>query len=224
MIEKTCRFFALLFSVVILFSLSACVTGVYQYDDAKKSYDKQYEPAAKVPETLSDDTLTAIKNAAADAWNTEKQIAYEDALTAYNEAVISDALSAAADSSERQAASEAGSKYISTYTAAQLTEPEVPETKSAEDIKFYTYGGTYNGYTAVKYKVKDKAVVAAHQTVNLKEDVIGNYNFSYYPDSPGLALYKDGVFYSIREIYESGGITDTQLKDIWYYFYIVDNQ
>ena len=39
-----------------------------------------------------------------------------------------------------------------------------------------------------------------------------------------MRLYKDGVFHTLREVYEAGGISDTDLKDIWYYFYALAEQ
>lgn len=223
MMQKTLRIAtAALLAIVLTAALSGCgAGGIYHYDDAKKSYDKRYEPAAKNPLALTEDEIVVIKTSAADEWNREQLILYTDAMEAYNEAVIADALASAADASAQAEASKAGSEYISTYKPAELKKPEEPAKKTADDVKFYAYGGTYEGYIAVKYRVKDKAVVTAHQPENLSEDIIGSYDFSTYPDSPHMRLYKDGVFYTIREVYEAGGISDTDLKDIWYYFYVL---
>lgn len=216
---------AVLLAVALIAALSGCsVSGVYRYDDAKKNYDKGYRPAEKDPLALTEDEILAIKTAAADKWNQEQLVLYTEAMEAYNEAVIADALASAADASASAEASKAGSEYISTYKPAELEEPEEPDQKTVEDVAFYDYGGTYGGYVAVRYQIKDKAVVTAHQPENLVEDIIGNYNFSTYPDSPHMRLYKDGAFYTIREVYEAGGISDTDLKDIWYYFYVLSEQ
>ena len=216
---------AALLAAILAASLIGCGTsGVYHYDDAKKSYDKKYEPTVKTPLALTEDEITAIKTAAADDWNQEQLVLYTNEMDAYNEAVIADALASAADASAAAEASKNGSEYISAYKPAELKEPDEPVKKTADDVKLYAYGGTYQGYIAVKYRVKDKAVVTAHQPENLSEDIIGNYNFSTYPDSPHMRLYKDGVFHTLREVYEAGGISDTDLKDIWYYFYALAEQ
>lgn len=110
----------------------------------------------------------------------------------------------------------------SVYTSPDFVRPSEPDLKDNSDVSIYNYGGTYNGYIAIRYKIKGKAQVAAHQSENLTEDIIGSYNFSHYPDSPTMSMYKDGEFFTIREIFESGGISEQDLKDIWYYFYVED--
>lgn len=220
MLKNRTNYFVLILAIVLAAALAGCGSGIYSNDDAKKSYDKKYVPTTRDPLALSGDQSDEITKAVADMLNDISMAEYEDAMTAYNEAVIADALAAAADSSAAAAASKTSSEYVSTYTPAELTEPEEPELKTMDDVKIYAYGGTWNGYIALEYKVKGRANVSAHHISNLAEDIIGNYNFSAYPDSPIMALYKDGSFYTIREVYEAGGITDQNLKDIWYYFYV----
>ena len=107
MMQKTLRIAAAaLLAIALTASLSGCgVGGVYHYDDAKKSYDKRYEPAAKNPLALTEDEIVVIKTSAADEWNREQLILYTDAMEAYNEAVIADALASAADASAQAEAS-----------------------------------------------------------------------------------------------------------------------
>lgn len=109
---------------------------------------------------------------------------------------------------------------VSIYKSPEFIKPEPPDLKDESDISIYNYGGTYGEYIAIRYKIKGKANVSAHQAEDLTENIIGNYNFSYYPDSPKIEMYKDGKFYPIADIYESGAISEQNLKDIWYYFYV----
>ncbi len=132
----------------------------------------------------------------------------------------SDAASGTVTSTASGSQESGSSESVSTYVSSDLTLPAEPDYLTTEDVNFYCYAGTYNGYIAVKYKIRGKTELTPHNKDTLVKDVIANYNFSYYPNSPTMALYRDGSLYTIREIYEAGGISEEDVKNIWYYFYI----
>jgi len=205
---------------------------VYYNDDGKKNYDKQYIPSAKAPSELSEEQKQEIISTVATIWNTAQTEKYEAELkrveseraalasvVAASSAISSNATSSKMTSSTSSTTSVASSSINSSIEVAVVQPPAEPDIKTADDIKIYGYFGVYNGYTAVEYKIKGHASVVMRTLTN---DIIGSYNFSFYQDSATKALYKDGKLYTIREVYESSLITDTNLKDLWYYMYVVN--
>ena len=205
--------------VLAMLCLSGCY-GVYTFDESKKSYDKGYKPTEREPSALTDETVAEIEAAAATHVNAVLKEEFDKEMEAYTVAVEADTAAQEADATAAEEAEEEGVSYVSTYKPAELIAPEEPKYKAPADVRMTKYGGIWSGYTAVSYKVKDVAKVAARNPENITHDVIGNYDFSFYPDSPNMALYKEGQFFTINEVFEAGGIDEQNIKDIWYYFYI----
>lgn len=189
-----------------------------EYEAALKNYNDQLSNEAS--------KIVAMSNAAASDEKINEsnaKIAESKAKLESRKASSSSKTGSDKSSSAKMSSIDFGSNtYASVYESPEFVKPEVPAFKDVGDVSIYNYGGTYNGYIAVRYKLKGSAVISAHKAENLESDVISTYDFSYYPDSPAMAMYKEGAFYSIREIYESGQISEQNLKDIWYYFYVED--
>ena len=211
-------------AVLLIFAM-VCFTGcygVYTYDESKKSYDKGYKPTEREPGALTEETIAEIESAAANHVNEVLKEVFDKEMEAYNASVEADNAAKDADAQAAADAAEEGVSYTSTYKPAELTAPAEPKYKTPADVRMTKYGGIWSGYTAISYKVKDVAKVAARTPENITHDVIGNYDFSFYPDSPKMELYKEGQFFTIGEIFDAGEITEQNIKDIWYYFYITE--
>lgn len=188
-----------------------------KYEAELKNYNDQLSTEASKLTVMSDAAQSQAKVNASNSKLAESKAKLESRKTS------SSKTNSGKSSSARMSSIDFGSNtYASVYESPEFVKPQQPVFKEVGAVSLYNYGGTYNGYIAVRYKLKGSAVVSAHHAETLEKDVIGNYNFSYYPDSPTMAMYKDGVFYTIREVYEAGEISEQNLKDIWYYFYVVD--
>jgi hypothetical protein len=88
---------------------------------------------------------------------------------------------------------------------AQFIVSEMPDTV-ADSIIIKKYYGTYNGYVVITTNYDDR------QLASINIETIGNVEFNF--SSYRIIVWKNGAFYTLREVYEQGHLTQANLEEI----------
>ncbi len=82
------------------------------------------------------------------------------------------------------------------------------EEKTVDDVIVNYYIGEYNGYFVLMLSYEGQLFFQWVTTVNFDE-----YSITY-PNSNVLRAWKDGTFYELKELYDSGEISKNDIKEI----------